>query len=106
MTLDNVKVLLSLTDDSSQDELLTVLLNNAVSTIILYLGVEDIPDELTFIAEQMTVIKYRRIGAEGIDTEKIDVLSTKYIADDLKQFISMLDRYKDNNLGGRRLRML
>ena len=106
MTLDNVKVLLSLTDDSSQDELLTVLLNNAVSTIILYLGVEDIPDELTFIAEQMTVIKYRRIGAEGIDTEKIDVLSTKYIADDLKPFISMLDRYKENNLGGRRLRML
>ena len=106
MTLDNVKVLLSLTDDSSQDELLTVLLNNAVSTIILYLGVEDIPDELTFIAEQMTVIKYRRIGAEGIDTEKIDVLSTKYIADDLKPFISMLDRYKNNNLGGRRLRML
>ena len=106
MTLDNVKVLLSLTDDSSQDGLLTVLLNNAVSTIILYLGVEDIPDELTFIAEQMTVIKYRRIGAEGIDTEKIDVLSTKYIADDLKPFISMLDRYKDNNLGGRRLRML
>ena len=106
MTLDNVKVLLSLTDDSSQDELLTVLLNNAVSTIILYLGVEDIPDELTFIAEQMTVIKYRRIGAEGIDTEKIDVLSTKYIADDLKPFISMLDRYKDKNLGGRRLRML
>ena len=106
MTLDNIKVLLSLTDDSSQDELLTVLLNNAVSTIILYLGVEDIPDELTFIAEQMTVIKYRRIGAEGIDTEKIDVLSTKYIADDLKPFTSMLDRYKDNNLGGRRLRML
>ena len=106
MTLDNVKVLLLLTDDSSQDGLLTVLLNNAVSTIILYLGVEDIPDELTFIAEQMTVIKYRRIGAEGIDTEKIDVLSTKYIADDLKPFISMLDRYKDNNLGGRRLRML
>ena len=106
MTLDNVKVLLSLTDDSSQHGLLTVLRNNAVSTIILYLGVEDIPDELTFIAEQMTVIKYRRIGAEGIDTEKIDVLSTKYIADDLKPFISMLDRYKDNNLGGRRLRML
>ena len=106
MTLDNIKVLLSLTDDSSQDELLTVLLNNAVSTIILYLGVEDIPDELTFIAEQMAVIKYRRIGAEGIDTEKIDVLSTKYIADDLKPFISMLDRYKENNLGGRRLRML
>ena len=106
MTLDNIKVLLSLADDDSQDELLTVLLNNASNTICLYLDVPTVPDELVFIAEQMTVIKYRRIGAEGIDTEKIDVLSTKYIADDLKPFISMLDRYKDNNLGGRRLRML
>ena len=106
MTLDNIKVLLSLSDDDSQDELLAILLDNACSTICLYLDVQTIPDELVFIAEQMAVIKYRRIGAEGIDTEKIDVLSTKYIADDRKPVISMLDRYKDNNLGGRRLRML
>ena len=106
MTLDNIKVLLSLSDDNSQDELLAILLDNACSTICLYLDVQTIPDELVFIAEQMAVIQYRRIGAEGIDTEKIDVLSTKYIADDLKPFTSMLDRYKDNNLGGRRLRML
>ena len=106
MTLDNIKVLLSLVDDDSQDSVLTVLLNNAVNTITLYLGVEDIPEELTFIAEQMTVVKYRRIGAEGIDTEKIDVLSTKYVADDLKPFTTLLDQYKMNNLGGKKLRLL
>ena len=106
MTLDNIKVLLSLVDDDSKDSVLTVLLNNAVNTITLYLGVEDIPEELTFIAEQMTVIKYRRIGAEGIDTEKIDVLSTKYVADDLKPFTTLLDQYKMNNLGGKKLRLL
>lgn len=106
MTLDNIKILLSLTDDDSQDELLAVLLNNACNTICLYLDVPTVPDELVFIAEQMTVIKYRRIGAEGIDTEKIDVLSTKYITEDLKPFMSLLDRYKDNNLGGKRLRMM
>ena len=43
MTLDNIKVLLSLVDDDSQDNILTVLLTTAVSTINLYLGVEDIP---------------------------------------------------------------
>lgn len=106
MTLDNIKVLLSLVDDNSQDRILTVLLNNAVSTIILYLGVDDIPEELLFIAEQMTVIKYRRIGAEGIDTEKIDVLSTKYVADDLNPFKDLLNQYKSNTLGGKSLRML
>lgn len=93
-------------DDNSQDAILTVLLTNAVSTIMLYLGVDAMPDGLMFVAEQMTVVKYRRIGAEGIDTEKIDVLSTKYVADDLKPFTNLLDRYKDNNLGGKRLRMM
>ena len=106
MTLDNVKILLSLVDDDTQDELLAVLLNNAASTIKLYLGVDEMPRELEFIAEQMTVVKYRRIGAEGIDTEKIDVLSTKYVKDDIKPFASLLDTYKSNSLGGRRLRML
>ena len=107
MTLDNIKILLSLTDDDdTQDELLEVLLNNATNTIMLYLGIEQMPRELEFIAEQMTVIKYRRIGAEGIDTEKIDVLSTKYVKDDIKPFKDLLDAYKSNTLGGRRLRML
>ena len=107
MTLDNIKVLLSLSDDNSQDELLGILLDNACSTICLYLDVPTIPDELVFIAEQMAVIKYRRIGAEGIDTEKIDVLSTKYTADNLKPYYAILDEYKSNNgLSGKRLRML
>ena len=35
MTLDNVKILLSLVDDDTQDELLAVLLNNAANTIKL-----------------------------------------------------------------------
>ena len=56
MTLDNIKILLSLTEDDSQDEILTVLLSNAVYTIMLYLGVNEMPQELNFIAEQMTVV--------------------------------------------------
>lgn len=106
MTLDNIKILLSLTEDDSQDEILAVLLNNATYTIMLYLGIDKMPQELEFIAEQMTVVKFRRIGAEGIDTEKIDVLSTKYVKDDIKPFKDILDTYKSNSLGGRRLRML
>ena len=106
MTLDNIKVLLSLTDDDSQDVILEVLLNNAVDTIKVYLGIDNVPRELEFVAEQMTVIKFRRLGVEGIETEKIDVLSTKYEKDDIKPFKGILAMYKANTLGGRRLRML
>ena len=54
----------------------------------------------------MAVIKYRRLGAEGIETEKIDVLSTKYEKNDIAPFKEILAMYKANTLGGRRLRML
>ena len=49
MTLDNIKILLSLTEDDSQDEILTVLLSNAVYTIMLYLGVNEMPQELNSV---------------------------------------------------------
>ena len=107
MTLDNIKVLLSLTEDNSQDEILAILLLNASKMICVYLGIEELPSTLEFVAEDMAIIKYRKLGAEGIKQEKIDVLSTTYITNDLDPYKAILNQYKDNNsLGGKRLRML
>lgn len=96
MTLDNIKILLGLEDDS-QDIILAILLTNAVSTINVYLGVNELPQELSFVAEQLAVIKFNKLGSEGIQTEKIDVLSTTYQADELASFKTILDSYKANN---------
>ncbi len=107
MTLDNIKVLLSLTEDDSQDEILSVLLLNASKMVCVFLGVEDLPKTLEFVVEDMTIAKYRKLGAEGIKQEKIDVLSTTYVTNDLDPYKAILIQYKDNNsLGGKRLRML
>ena len=96
MTLDNIKILLGL-EDGSQDEILTILLLNAISTINVYLGVAELPQELNFVAEQLAVIKFNKLGSEGIQTEKIDVLSTTYQADELASFKTILESYKANN---------
>ncbi len=96
MTLDNIKILLGLENDE-KDEVLTVLLTNAVSTINVYLGVTELPQELNFVAEQLAIIKFNKLGSEGIQTEKIDVLSTTYQSDELASFKAILDTYKANN---------
>ena len=107
MTLDNIKALLSLAEDNSQDEILAILLNNASRMICVYLGMEELPTTLEFVAEDMAVMKYRKLGAEGVKQEKIDVLSTTYVVNDLDPYKAILNQYKDNNsLGGKRLRML
>lgn len=106
MTLDNIKVLLSLTEDNSQDYLLSVLLSNALMQVCVYLGVDELPSQLTFVVDELVVARYRRIGAEGVKEERIDVLSTKYNTDDLSPYKTVLDEYKATKLYGKRLKML
>ena len=105
--LQNIKILLSLTDNS-QDEILEILLHNAVDMICAYLGLELMPPELDFVAQQMVIVRYHRLGSEGITTEKIDVLSTTYTynIDELAPYKSVLDSYRKNNLNGRRAKFL
>lgn len=74
--------------------------------ICVYLGIDDLPSTLEFVAEDMAVMKYRKLGAEGVRQEKIDVLSTTYVTNDLNPFKDILNQYRDNSLGGKRLRML
>lgn len=107
MDLERIKVILGLVDDESKDTLLTVLLENAINTIVVYLGVDTFPAPLNFIAEELTVSRYRKIGAEGISTEKIDEISTTYSVNDLARYKDVLNLYKDNNgLSGKKLKTL
>lgn len=105
-SIARVKAILNL-DDDSKDTLLKVLLNNAVKTILVYLGVKDFPEALSFIAEELAIARYRKIGAEGISTEKIDEISTTYSVNDLNRYKDVLNIYKDNNgLSGKKLKTL
>ena len=96
--LENVKIKLSITDDS-EDDLLELLLNDAYNYMMIYFDGE-VPAELQFIMENVAVKKYRRLGAEGISIEKIDVLSTTYESgDDFAEYIPIMTKYKENKSG-------
>ena len=98
LILDNVKIKLSIADDS-EDDLLELLLNDAYNYMMIYFDGE-VPTELQFIMENVAVKKYRRLGAEGIYIEKIDVLSTTYeTGDDFAEYIPIMTKYKENKSG-------
>lgn len=106
--LDRIKIILKLDiKDNSKDDLLMILMNNAVSTVRIYLGVDELPEEMEFVAEELTVARYRKIGSEGISTEKVEELSTTFSIDDLNRYKGILNVYKDNHsLGGKKLKTL
>lgn len=98
MDLANIKILLGKKEDDSEDDVLAILLTHSVHLINAYLGVTELPHTLEFIAEQITVKKYNKLGSEGIVTEKLDVISNTYSVDDLEEYKSILDMYKDTML--------
>lgn len=107
VSLDNLKVKLQISDNE-QDLLLTTLLDDSTKLIMVYLGVNEFPDDLSFIAEDIAVKKYRKLGNEGVQTEKIDVLSTTYERESeyLSAYTFILDDYKKNLKGHNKLRLL
>lgn len=98
MALADVKLILGIpATDTSKDSLLQKLLNNANQAIMLYLNTTEVPDSLQWIADEITVARYNRLGAEGINQENIEGVSYSYQDDVFQRFTPFLDLYMKNN---------
>lgn len=96
MVLENIKILFEIPkDDTTRDDILTVLYNYAKSAITLYVGAERIPQSLIWIAEQLTIRKYNKLGEEGIQSSNYEGIQLQYEESDLGAFQDYLDRYVD-----------
>lgn len=99
--LQYVKIKLSITDEE-QDELLAALCEDAYDYMCIYFDCDRDSDDnymppiqLQFVLESVVIKRYRRIGAEGIAIEKIDVLSTTYESgDDFAEYMTIMNQYK------------
>ena len=105
--LSNIKLKLSITDNE-QDDLLTLLINDAYEYMYIFFNCDpknkdnrDVPTQLNFVLENVSVKRYRKLGAEGISIEKIDVLSTTYESgDDFAEYFDIMQKYK-NKIDGK-----
>ena len=69
MDISKIKIKLGLADNS-QDELLAILLSDATNYMQVYLETPTIPWELEFIAEEVAIKRYRRLGSEWVNGVK------------------------------------
>lgn len=102
-SLDRLRLKLGL-EDESQDDILAVLVDDASNLICLYLSTDSLPYSLNFIAEEIAIKRYRKIGSEGLTSESIDVIQSTFESDALAEYKPLLDEYKRNQ--SRRLRTL
>jgi hypothetical protein len=106
--LDNIKLLLNITD-AIQDNLLNLLIEYAVSVLTLYIQTDYLPDQLTFICQELVVRRFNKIASEGHTEENLQGSNVKFELDDLKAYKTLLDKWIDANgniTGARKIKML
>ena len=71
--LDNLKALLGLPEeDVSQDKKLQLILDAAKSRLKLLLGGIEPPEELNYIILDVAIIRFSRIGSEGLSSHTVE----------------------------------
>lgn len=77
--LDKLKLILGIKDDT-KDDLLTLLIEQAIEEALNYTHQDNI-DNLSSTIISMVVYKYNRLGTEGLDSEGYSGVSFGYSAD-------------------------
>lgn len=107
-SLEYIKLALGL-ETSDKDLLITSLYTNVEKAICLYISTDTLPQELTWIADECTIVRFNRLGSEGMSQESVDSMSSTYKADILTDYYPYLDKYSSKNATGgnsSRLKML
>lgn len=95
--LENIKVYLGIDkSDTSKDELLNLIINNAKARLKILLGGIEPPLSLEHIVLEVSIIRYNRIGSEGTQSHTVDGESISFVDDDFEQFKDEIQAYLDS----------
>lgn len=101
--LERIKLKLSI-KNNEDDALLSMLLEDASNLICLYIGQDTLPSKLNWIAEEVAIKRFRKIGSEGLKAESIDVIKSDFESNPLSEYRLILEEYK--SASKRKLRTL
>lgn len=100
--LEDVKLLLGI-DCDDRDDLLNLLINTASIQLLNKLKVigdiKIIPEELRYIVIELVIIRFNKIGSEGIQTENVEGYTATYTSTELSQYNDEIQSYIDNQQG-------
>ncbi len=94
--LENLKMLLGIDpEDSSQDEKLNWLLDSARARLKVLLGGLDPPPEMEHIVIEVAVIRFNRIGSEGMAINNVEGETQHFNSNDFSGFMDEINAWLD-----------
>lgn len=99
--LESVKILLG--EPEGLDDKLDAVIKLTQSRLSMRLGVKEVPAELEYIAVDVAIIRFNRIGSEGVSSHSVEGESMSFNDNDFANYEedikSWLDKQKDIKKG-------
>lgn len=99
--LENLKIMLGIEGDDL-DEKLRLILANTTSRLKLLLGGIEPPDEMDHIILEVSIIRFNRIGSEGMASHSVEGESSNYASDDFSGYADEIQAFLDKQHGSTR----
>ena len=94
--LNNLKLMLGIdSDDIELDDKLNLIISNTTSRLKLLLGGIEPPDDMNHIILEVAIIRFNRIGSEGLQSLSVEGESQNYSEDDFAQFSDEIQAFLD-----------
>lgn len=91
--LENIKILLNIID-YSQDGLLTYLINTTQRKALDYTNQPELLIAMQSIVEEWVVIRYNKLGSEGLQSESYSGISQTFLSDIPNDIKAQLNKYR------------
>ena len=102
--LDNLKIMLGIAaEDTEQDVKLSMILEHTRSRLKTLLGGIEPPSELDYIVLDVSIIRFNRIGSEGLSSHSVEGENLAFAANDFDGYSNEIQAFlgaqKDNSRG-------
>lgn len=95
--LNSIKTLLNIKDqDDSQLAVIIDLTTNRLKTL---LNVEEVPEQLQYIIVEVSIVRFNRIGSEGVSTHSVEGESMSFNDSDFNGYLDDIKAWKDAEKG-------
>ncbi len=104
--LNSLKLMLGIeATDTSRDDLLKLLLSTATARLKLLLGGLEPPDSMEHIIREVSIIRFNKIGSEGMGSHSVEGESLSFNEDDFASFADEIQAYLDTQSESKRGRV-
>lgn len=101
--LEDVKELLGIQEnDTAMDTRLGIIISATTKRLKVLLGGMDVPEDLSYIVTDVSIVRFNRIGSEGLSSHSVEGESQSFANNDFEPYMEDIQSYLDSQKDAKR----